>query len=205
MQDSTSDQLLMQQIRQGSREGFSTLFRKYFSELLHYGIRLTQDEELTEECIQKLFVYLFEHPKTLANIETPKTYLYTSLRHQLTKELQRKQAIQRKNEKLPSSIDLQFSHEDVLIQEEEQQEQQQAIAGLLNELPIRQREAIYLKYYGSLSTREIAVVMDITPQGALNMIYKAIKKLRNSKQLKNMNRLLLLQWLPFFSYLTFVL
>lgn len=189
MVEPTFDEMLMDGIRQGDKDSFSALFNKYFSTLLHYGVKLTKDEALTEECIQALFVYLFEHPKVLVNIKHPKTYLYTAFRHQLTATLKKRHSLEQKKNHFSTDLFIQFSPEDILIHTEERMEQHAIISQLLNELPARQREAIYLKYYGDLSTKEIAGVMRITSQGVLNMLYKAIKKLRNSSKLKDLKQL----------------
>jgi RNA polymerase sigma factor (sigma-70 family) len=49
---------------------------------------------------------------------------------------------------------------------------------LLNKLPKRQKEAIYLKYYSELKTAEIAEIMNINYQSVVNTLHKAIKSLK---------------------------
>lgn len=53
---------------------------------------------------------------------------------------------------------------------------------MINELPRRQREAIFLRYYEGLQVREVAEVLGITYQGTVNTLYKGIKALRKHEQ-----------------------
>lgn len=178
MVEPITDQQLLENIKQGSEDSFSVLFKRYFPLLLHYGEKFTHDSNLSKECIQELFIYLYEHPHLLANIKSPKTYFYTAFRRQLITAVRKQQKLEQQKDILPDPLNIQFSKEDILIEQEEQQQQRTFISQLLNQLPARQREAVYLKYYGELSTKEIANIMGISPQGVLNMLYKAIKKLR---------------------------
>jgi len=52
------------------------------------------------------------------------------------------------------------------------------IAILLNKLPKRQKEAIYLKYYSGLKTTEISEIMNINYQSVVNTLHKAINNLK---------------------------
>lgn len=54
---------------------------------------------------------------------------------------------------------------------------------MLNTLPKRQREVLYLRYYDQLSLAEVAEVLSITYQGTVNTVYKAIKALRTHESL----------------------
>ena len=49
---------------------------------------------------------------------------------------------------------------------------------ILNGLPKRQKEAIYLKYYSGLKAKEIAKIMNINYQSVINLLFKAIKSLK---------------------------
>ena len=49
---------------------------------------------------------------------------------------------------------------------------------LLNQLPARQREALYLRYHQQLDIDEIARLMQINPQSASNLLHRGIKHIR---------------------------
>ena len=71
--------------------------------------------------------------------------------------------------------------EDLIIKEESNTQNKAIVLKLLNELPPRQREIIYLKYYHNLSIQEIADVFSISYQVVANHLYRALKKLRNNE------------------------
>ena len=55
---------------------------------------------------------------------------------------------------------------------------------MINNLPPREREVIFLKYYSGLTSQEIAEVMDINYQSVGNTLQKAIYKLRKKSENK---------------------
>ena len=71
-----------------------------------------------------------------------------------------------------------FSPEEIAIEQEFTLLRTAGISEILNKLSIREREAIYLKYYSELKVSEIAEVMGISYQSVLNTLQKAFTKLR---------------------------
>jgi RNA polymerase sigma factor (sigma-70 family) len=60
---------------------------------------------------------------------------------------------------------------------------------LLNKLPNRQKEAIYLKYYSGLKATEISEIMGINYQSVVNTLHKAIKSLKQEISIIKLFRL----------------
>lgn len=168
-----------QQFLAGDRQAFSELFLKFRPLLLHYGMKLCQNREQAEECIQDLFCYLFENKENLTHIRRIKPYLFVVFRRQLLNQQQSGKKLLSVDGVL-SELAVQFSQEEIMIDHEIQSLEQQKLWKMLNALPVRQREVVYLKYYQGLNTDEIATSMDITHQGVLNALYKAFKKLRKT-------------------------
>ena len=173
-------------IREGDKEALSVLFLRYYDFLKHYGLRIAPSPELVEECIQELFIYIFEAYGRLSDVNQVKAYLFRSLRRRMIEKLSRERRQKEAGRELPTLTDIQFSSEDLRVQEENQRHIQQALALALNELPWRQREAIYLRYFNGLRTKEIAEIMGVANQTILNTLYQALKKIRKNKQLKKL-------------------
>lgn len=171
-------------IRDGDKEALSVLFLRYYAFLKHYGLRIAPAPELVEECIQELFIYIFEAYGRLGEVKQVKAYLFSSLRRRMIEKLTRERRQKDIGRDLPVFTAIQFSSEDLHIQEESQDHLQQALTQALNELPWRQKEAIYLRYYNGLRTKEIAEIMGVANQTILNTLYQALKKIRKNKQLK---------------------
>ena len=59
--------------------------------------------------------------------------------------------------------------------------QVELVEKLMDELSPRQREVLYLRFYGELSPSEIADIMSLNYQTVINHFYEAIKTLRKHK------------------------
>lgn len=173
-------------IKNGDKQALSVLFLRHYDFLKHYGLRISPSPEIVEECIQELFLYIFEAYGRLGEIKQVKVYLFRSLRRRIIEKLSKERRYKGTIRELPVLTSIQFSAEDIHFQEEGQKHIQLALSQALNELPWRQREAVYLRYYNGLRTKEIAEIMEVKNQTVLNTLYQALKKIRKHKQLKKL-------------------
>ena len=170
--------------RFGGEEAFSRFFFAFYSSLYNYGLKLVRDEELVKDVIQDFFLYLFENRTSLAEkVDFPISYLLASFRRRLLKERNRLKLRYERLEKndVASAELFVIGKEDLMIKEESNTWNKAIALQLLNELPPRQREIIYLKYYHDLSIQEIADVFSISYQVVANHLYRSLKKLRNNE------------------------
>lgn len=185
----TTDQdiLLWETFRNGDREAFAVLFRKYYSALVFFGNKFISDSQLLEDAIQELFIELWQ-AKSKAPILSVKAYLLKSLKYKLLKLIKRNDAAEALDEN--SDLHFEWSHENFLIAEQESEEKKQQLLLALAQLSSRQKEIIYLKYYQNLNYEEVSEIMNINYQAARNLLYQSIKALK--KILLNTMNLLLL-------------
>ncbi len=176
MNTATEDINLWESFRKGDREAFAALFRKHYPTLFRFGSKFTTDKELLEDNIQELFVELWQARST-TQVLSVKAYLLKSLKYKLLK------AFRRKGTTLPlgdgNEFIFEWSHETFLIAEQESAEKKQRVLNALGRLSNRQKEIIYLKYYQNLSYEEVSEIMNINYQVARNLLYQAIKSLKN--------------------------
>ncbi|WP_142784835.1 RNA polymerase sigma factor [Changchengzhania lutea] len=174
-------------LKSGDLKAFSTLFKVYYPLLHNYGLKLSNyNEQLTEDCLQEFFLYVYEHRENLADLDSIKPYLYVSFRRSLFREIKKASKTVNYDEKENFFIDINFSAEDVIIQQEIDALKEENLAKLLNELPNRQKEVLYLKYYSDLNANDIAKVLGINYQSVINLIHKGIKKLRQDVSLNTL-------------------
>ncbi len=171
-------------IKDGDKKALSVLFLRYYDFLKHYGLRISSSPDLVEECIQELFIYIFEAYGRLGQVKNVKAYLFQSLRRRIIEKLGRERRLKEGGRELSFLTDFQFSSEDLSIKKDGQDHIQEALAQALNDLSWRQKEAIYLRYYNGLRTKEIAEIMGVANQTILNTLYQALKKIRKDKRLK---------------------
>jgi RNA polymerase sigma-70 factor (ECF subfamily) len=174
----TADQniRLWESFRKGDKEAFAALFREHYNTLYKFGNKFTTDTELLEDCIQELFVELWQ-AKSRAPVFSVKAYLLKSLKYKLLKAFRKNGKVLPLHEN--GDVPFEFSHETFLITQQENQEKKQMVIKALGRLSNRQKEIIYLKYYQDLSYEEVSEIMNINYQVARNLLYQAIKSLKN--------------------------
>lgn len=183
-----NDSHLFDLLKEGDKNALSKLYLKYYDFLLHYGVRIVPDEFLVEECIQEMFIYILEASGRLGNVNNVKAYLFSALRRRILEKIKAQRKIQSFETEIYNRTNIQFSHDEIVDLEFRLENNNQRLFVALNNLPWRQREAIYLRYYNGLSTNEIAEIMGAANQTILNTLYQALKKMRGNIVLKNIGR-----------------
>jgi RNA polymerase sigma factor (sigma-70 family) len=176
--DPRTDQQLWQQFQEGEEEVFPILFLRYYPLLFRYGLSLSQDSELAEECIQDLFCYLYEKHTQLTSVNHIKGYLFASFRRRVLRAIKDEGRYQPVENMVEATIRIQPTEEEKIVDREESGLRRHKLSELLDSLPSRQREVIFLKYFDGLDTEEITQVMGISHQGVLNVLHKAHKNMR---------------------------
>lgn len=182
--EETQDEILWQSLKKGDLKSFSVLFKQYYPKLYNYGLKICKDTVLTEDSLQDFFLYVFEHKENLSDLTSISPYLFSSYRRFLVKKMQRKSKTTVIDIFKKPIIDIEFTPEEIITNQENEIFRNKKLATLLNNLPKRQKEAIFLKYYSDLSTKDIAEIMNINYQSTVNMIHKAMKSLKNEIILK---------------------
>lgn len=163
-------------VSEKEQKEFERFFLQYHPILYHFGMNIVPQEQLVEDCIQELFIHIYEKGITLSGITNLKAYLFTALRRRVLEKKKKESRLT--NTSITKETDIQFSDEFLLLQQEEVAGKEQLLKRSLNDLPWRQKEAVYLKFFNGLSAKEIAEIMGITSQVVTNTVYKAIKKLK---------------------------
>jgi len=111
-------------------------------------------------------------------LETIAPYLFTSYKRFIIKVIKKNKKMKTTDFSEEIITDIQFTKEELIMNQETAIFKNKKIEVLLNKLPKRQKEAIYLKYYSELKTAEIAEIMNINYQSVVNTLHKAIKSLK---------------------------
>jgi RNA polymerase sigma factor (sigma-70 family) len=165
--------------RQGEEQAFTALFLAHYDALYNYGVKLVDDEELVRDSMQELFQKLWERRASLEAVETVKPYLFKALRHRISDTIKianRRTARQQSYHE--EEFELVYTPDDFVLSEQLSSTQNAQLLALLNELPKRQREVLYLKYFDGFSYEKISEVMGLTAQSVRNLVYRAIKTLK---------------------------
>ncbi len=173
-----SDLVLWNQLRAGDEEAFSLLFEKYYSPLINYGKTLMSEGDTVKDCVQDVFVDIWIYRHKLNGDVVVKAYLFSSIRKRIARLYEREHIFLRT--KSLDSLDFlfDFSIEDRLIDDEAAAIKVEHLNRLINSLPPRQKEALYLRYHQGLSVEQISEVLNLNYQSAKNILHRAISQLR---------------------------
>ncbi|MCG1036291.1 RNA polymerase sigma factor [Polaribacter sargassicola] len=173
-----TDQYVWKALKEGDLNAFSVLFESYYPQLHNYGLKICKNVALTEDTLQDFFLYIYEHRQNLSDIDNIAPYLFTSYKRFLIKVLKKNEKLVQTDFSAENFVDIQFSAEEIITKHETEIFKNKKLNKLLNNLPKRQKEAIYLKYYSGLKASEIANIMDINYQSVVNTLHKAMKNLK---------------------------
>lgn len=169
---------LWQSYKQGNVEALENIYVEYFDLLRLYGRQFaTDDPSLVEDCIQELFIRLFsKHNKsTLSDTTSIKYYLMKSLRRSI---LNAKKLSYRKRTNLIAEMN-EFDLSGIkMVDFEIEGMKNRKIKHCLKKLPLRQQEAIYMRFIAELEFQEIAQKMNLTIKSVYKVIYKGLNNLR---------------------------
>jgi RNA polymerase sigma factor (sigma-70 family) len=177
-----NDSQLWQQLKNGSEIALGKLIKKYFNLLQNYGYKFFRNEDFVKDCVQEVFVEIWSRRQNISQPDSVRAYLLSSVRKKILRESVR-QKINGENEIINIENDLkfaEFSPELVIIEQENTQETIQKVAVLLNLLPKRQREVVYLRFYQNLERDEIAQIMGVNAQSVSNLLQAAFKTIREN-------------------------
>lgn len=177
----TDDALLWQALKRSEKAAFEILLKKYYAVVLNYGVRFYRDKEFVKDCVQDLFVEIWNRREYLSDVISVKSYLLQSLRKNIIRESTRLKWF-READKISEEQDfnVEFDIETYLISRELENESLQKLRSELDNLTKRQREAIFLRFTQDLSYEEIANIMDINYRSVVNLIHEAIKAIRKN-------------------------
>ena len=171
---------LWKSFQEGDSKALGHLANHHYKVLFNYATKFTKDRELIKDCIQDLFLFLWDHREKLQSSPFVTIYLLKSLRNNLFKKLNQ----EKRNASDDLDIDLPFtegiSPESELIELEMFYENESKLKSLLTSLPKRQQEVIFLKFYEGLSIEEIAEIMDMNRQSVSNLLHRAILNLKGN-------------------------
>ena len=165
--------------KSGDWDAYTSLYHAYFRLLNNYGYKFTRDVNLIEDVIHDLFVNLWANRENLGNPFSVRNYLYKSVRNMLFRKIRNQSRFSDLTE-TDDHVPFEVSFDHQLILNEEQKRIQDTLKSVLNQLPPRQREIVYLRFYDSLSYEEIADIMGINVSSTYKLLYKALENLQQS-------------------------
>lgn len=176
--ETLDDSILWSNLKKGDEKAFSILFKKHYSQLVRYGNSFLPFPEKVQDCVQDVFTDIWIYRDKLNDAVVVKAYLLSCVRKRISRSQERDRVF-----RLSTSVDsikflFDFSIEHHLIADEITADKVKRLNQLINDLPSRQKEALYLRYNQELTVDQIANMLDINYQSANNLLHRALLCLR---------------------------
>ncbi|RAJ06634.1 RNA polymerase sigma-70 factor (ECF subfamily) [Chitinophaga skermanii] len=165
--------------RTGDKQALFALHSNTYFHLVRFGLKICGDDELVKDCINQLFLMLWDKRQSLPDVQQVRSYLFTCLRRQLLDELAYRSKMDAAHEQFSEEIPRkELSYEEIIINVQQDEELKQKLHLALEQLSPRQKELIRLKFFEGMSYEQIAEQTTQTIKTAYNTVYDAIKQLR---------------------------
>ncbi|HWV29799.1 MAG TPA: sigma-70 family RNA polymerase sigma factor [Dyadobacter sp.] len=169
---------LWHQSQTGDSLAFCQLADRQYRTLFNYACNFTTDREFIKDAIQDLMIHIWERRQNI-QIQFVTIYFLRALRNQLMQEFRRS------NGSHPF-LDIDEAHqisdyqtvETEIERNELLSENQVKVRCAIEELPRRQKEAVFLKYFEGMDNEQIADLMQVNRQSVANLLFKAITALK---------------------------
>jgi RNA polymerase sigma-70 factor (ECF subfamily) len=168
------------QFKEGDRDAFAAVYRQHILSLIAYGLRLCPDRDVLKDQVQELFVELWHSRKNLAATGYVKFYLFKALRYKLIR-LEKNRIQRNDTARMAMHSDSLFvdSIEAHIIANEVHASQVASLRAAIKTLPLRQQEAIQLRYFQGFTHEQIAELMDLNYQSVSNLLHRALSRLKD--------------------------
>jgi RNA polymerase sigma-70 factor (ECF subfamily) len=171
-----TDADIWERFKEGSEPDFTSLYQKYAPVLFKYGCKLSEDRDLVKDCLQLVFFNIWKNKSQLPTPPSVLHYLLRAIRNEIFKKTKAQNRFATYSEDISLEVTKSVEAEWIDLQAEESRKEK--INSLLQKLPARQREVIFLKYYQNLSYAEMAAIMGIEQDSVYKLTYKALEKLQ---------------------------
>lgn len=171
-------------LKTGDKKSFSIIYDHYVDILYSYGLHLGFEEEVCKDAIQDVFYKLYTSHEKLEHVKNHTAYLFRSLRNRLI-DLIRREKRTDNIEQIGEKFSINVTVLDDIIDTETANLLKEKVENMLKKLSGQQREAVYMRYMLELEYKEISDLLEIKPESARKLIYRAMEKLR--EQIKSEN------------------
>jgi len=165
-------------LQSGDQSALLALYQRHYTGLINYGFKVCGDKDLSNDCIIKILLRLWDQRQRLPDVTNVRAYLLTCLRHEIMHELENSTRNAQKNSILLQQDVLQPSYEDVLIGMQANAELKKRLSRAFEVLTNREKQLLQMKFYDGMDYDEIATHCGISKRTAYNIIHNALKSLK---------------------------
>ena len=175
-----SDQEIWIAFRNGSSQALEYIYRSNIKSLFNYGMKIYPVNEVIEDCIQELFIDLWNQKSRLSHTDNIHFYLIKAIRQKVIRHLEATKRYKKRvhEHTYDSGISVSLPYESQIIDEHINSENKKKLYHALDKLPARQKEVVHLLFFKRFSYEEISEIMSINLKSVYTLAWKAISSMR---------------------------
>ncbi|AGA78181.1 RNA polymerase sigma factor [Echinicola vietnamensis] len=173
-ENTISDHQLLSRLKQGDNAAFHVIFDRYWKRLYAYAYNVYRDEGVCEDCVQEIFISLWQNNKT-TNILHLESYLFKSIKYKLSGHIKKLKFDLVHDEALK-----QLSSPESESTTIEYQELEETLTSQINKLTGKCHEVFVLSRLQNKTNSEIAEELNISKRTVESHISNALKLLRTN-------------------------
>ena len=168
-----TDEIIMQQVKEGDLAGMSVLFERYHVRLFNFFLKLTMKKDVSQDLTQNLFYRMIKYKHTYKNGYSVKSWIY-----QMARNLHADYCKQQKKTQ-ESFINIEkYTTEIIDDKETFAEDDYERLERALSTLSDEQKEIVVLSRYQGLKYEEISVITNQSVPAIKVAMHRAIKQLR---------------------------
>ena len=175
------DEELLRRFRSGDTVAFEELLDRYNRSIFNFTLRMLSNRDDAEDATQQTFIQAFESlPGTKPEVPL-RPWLFQVARNKCIDLIRRRRTVPLSGVQRDDEEQVEIDPPDVRPRPEEiyeRAELQQILQGAIDELPIRTREVVVMRYVGELTFAEIGEALGMPENTAKTLFQRAKPQLR---------------------------
>ena len=158
----TAESEMLARVAHGDTEAFGEVYDRFAGPMFSLAMRILRDGAAAEDAVQEAFVHIWEKASTFnAALGKPMTWAVTLVRNRAIERLRSSVRQEKLAEAVACEVDVAEpalpAADDVLVGSETARQVRAALA----RVPVEQRQAIEMAYFGGLTQIEIATALNV--------------------------------------------
>lgn len=178
------DLQLIEEIANGDREAFKTLYEKYVRQVFSFVYKITKDNKLTEEVVNDTMFEVWKGAGNFKGNSAVLTWIFGIAHNKSMNELRKKRPEALDPEEFSRFASSDETAEEVVMKKDRSERMNEA----LKELSPEHRTVLELTYYNGLSYQEIAEIMECPVNTVKTRMFYAKEKLKESLSRYGLNQ-----------------
>ena len=173
-----NDDLLLQQLHEGKKEAFDTLYQKYWKFVINLSFKRINNIEKSEDIAQEIFIQLWLRRNDML-IKSLPAYLFIAVRNNVFSLMAKENKYIAMDLSVLTTAANDDATDELLLSKEALKRYEEEV----NALPSQQKIILKMRYDDELSTDQVSQLLDLSPKTVRNHLGRALSTIRTALML----------------------